>query len=72
MADVDPDRPLGVEACPVVILCVVEADGGDIPEEDQALLRDCGVARIFTMGADTREIIDYLEGWRAARDGSRA
>lgn len=46
--------------------------GGVIPEEDQALLRDCGVARIFTMGADTREIIDYLEGWRAARDGSRA
>jgi methylmalonyl-CoA mutase C-terminal domain/subunit len=46
--------------------------GGVIPEEDQALLCDCGVARIFTMGADTREIIDYLESWRAARDGAAA
>ena len=31
--------------------------GGVIPEEDQAVLREAGVARIFTMGADTREIV---------------
>lgn len=42
--------------------------GGVIPEEDQNALREAGVARIFTMGADTREIIGYLNGWRAARD----
>lgn len=46
--------------------------GGVIPEEDQARLRDCGVARIFTMGADTREIVEYLEQWRAAREAAKA
>jgi methylmalonyl-CoA mutase C-terminal domain/subunit len=46
--------------------------GGVIPEEDQRLLRDAGVARVFTMGADTREIVDYLNAWRAARDGAAA
>lgn len=39
--------------------------GGVIPEEDQTLLRAAGVARIFTMGTDTREIVDYLQAWRA-------
>ena len=42
--------------------------GGVIPEEDQRLLHEAGVARIFTMGAETREIIDYLNHWRTARD----
>lgn len=42
--------------------------GGVIPEEDQAALRAAGVDRIFTMGADTDEIIDYLNAWRSARD----
>jgi len=46
--------------------------GGVIPAEDQPRLHEAGVARIFTMGADTREIIDYLEAWRAARDGAIA
>jgi methylmalonyl-CoA mutase C-terminal domain/subunit len=53
-----------------------EQDGGDkllivggvIPEEDQAALRAAGVDRIFTMGAETSEIIDYLNAWRATRD----
>ena len=44
--------------------------GGVIPEQDQALLREAGVARIFTMGAETAEIIDYLREWRAARDAA--
>ena len=44
--------------------------GGVIPQEDQRLLLEAGVARIFTMGAETREIIDYLHAWRAQRDGS--
>lgn len=44
--------------------------GGVIPEQDQALLREAGVARIFTMGTETREIIDYLGEWRAARDAA--
>jgi len=42
--------------------------GGVIPEEDQAALRAAGVDRIFTMGAETGEIIDYLNAWRATRD----
>ena len=44
--------------------------GGVIPEHDQVQLREAGVARIFTMGTDTREIIDYLREWRAARDAA--
>ena len=44
--------------------------GGVIPEEDQRLLHEAGVARIFTMGADTREIVDYLNAWRGARDAA--
>jgi len=46
--------------------------GGVIPEEDQALLREAGVARVFTMGTDTREIVDYLNAWRAERDAAGA
>ena len=46
--------------------------GGVIPEEDQALLREAGVARIFTMGTATREIVDYLNAWRAERDAAGA
>ena len=46
--------------------------GGVIPEEDQAVLREAGVARIFTMGADTREIVAYLNEWRATRDAAGA
>jgi methylmalonyl-CoA mutase cobalamin-binding domain/chain len=37
--------------------------GGVIPEEDVAKLRTAGVAAVFTMGARTTEIIDFLERW---------
>jgi methylmalonyl-CoA mutase C-terminal domain/subunit len=37
--------------------------GGVIPEEDRPLLEQAGVARIFTMGTDTREIARYLHEW---------
>lgn len=41
--------------------------GGVIPEEDKPLLEQAGVDRIFTMGADTRDIVTYLESWWAQR-----
>jgi methylmalonyl-CoA mutase C-terminal domain/subunit len=41
--------------------------GGVIPEEDQPLLAQAGVARIFTMGTDTRDIARYLDDWWRAR-----
>jgi methylmalonyl-CoA mutase, C-terminal domain len=44
--------------------------GGVVPEEDQTALREAGVARIFTMGASTQDIIDYLNAWRRTRDAS--
>ncbi len=44
--------------------------GGVVPEEDQAALHQAGVARIFTMGASTQDIVDYLNEWRRTRDAS--
>jgi methylmalonyl-CoA mutase C-terminal domain/subunit len=44
--------------------------GGVVPEEDQAALHAAGVARIFTMGASTQDIVDYLNEWRRMRDAS--
>jgi len=41
--------------------------GGVIPEEDMPMLLEAGVSKIFTMGADTRDIIAYLQAWRAAQ-----
>lgn len=38
--------------------------GGVIPEEDRPLLEEAGVDRLFTMGADTRDIVAYLEDWQ--------
>ncbi|TCJ37072.1 cobalamin B12-binding domain-containing protein [Parafrankia sp. BMG5.11] len=37
--------------------------GGVVPEEDQPVLIEAGVDRIFTMGTDTREIVGFLEDW---------
>jgi len=34
--------------------------GGTIPEDDAAELRELGVAQIFTPGAHTAQIVDYL------------
>lgn len=43
--------------------------GGVIPEEDQPMLYEAGVDRIFTMGAATREIVSYLAAWHAGQTG---
>ena len=37
--------------------------GGVIPPEDLPLLQQAGFARVFTMGTDTREIVEYLNRW---------
>lgn len=37
--------------------------GGVFPEEDLPLLQAAGFARVFTMGTDTREIVEYLRQW---------
>lgn len=37
--------------------------GGVIPERDAAELKRLGVAEVFTMGAQTRDIVRYLEQW---------
>ena len=36
--------------------------GGTIPAEDAAVLEAGGVAAVFTPGAPTREIVDFLRG----------
>ena len=41
--------------------------GGVIPEEDLPLLFEAGFARVFIMGTDTREIVEYLRRWWAQR-----
>jgi methylmalonyl-CoA mutase, C-terminal domain len=41
--------------------------GGVIPEEDRPILEAAGVAKIFTMGADTRDIVAYLNDWWATQ-----
>ncbi len=46
--------------------------GGVIPQEDKALLTEAGVHKIFTMGADTREIVAYLRGWWTERQAADA
>lgn len=46
--------------------------GGVIPEEDQAMLAEAGVHKIFTMGADTRDIVRYLQQWWAEKQASEA
>src|SRR5262245_25590808 len=40
---------------------VVLFGGGIIPEEDEAALKQSGVAAIFKPGASTHEIIDWVE-----------
>jgi methylmalonyl-CoA mutase, C-terminal domain len=46
--------------------------GGVIPQEDLPLLHAAGYARIFTMGAATAEIVEYLRGWWSARLAAEA
>jgi methylmalonyl-CoA mutase C-terminal domain/subunit len=41
---------------------VVVFGGGIVPKDDMAKLAELGVAKIFTPGATTHEIIDWVEG----------
>jgi methylmalonyl-CoA mutase C-terminal domain/subunit len=41
--------------------------GGVVPEEDIPALQAAGVAKVFTMGTDTRDIVAYLNAWWTAR-----
>ena len=42
--------------------------GGVIPEQDAEKLRAMGVAAVFTMGATTTEIIEFIERWWTQRE----
>ncbi|HQR04489.1 MAG: cobalamin B12-binding domain-containing protein [Proteobacteria bacterium] len=42
--------------------------GGVIPEQDAPAIRAAGYAHIFTMGADTREIITFIQDWHARQE----
>lgn len=44
--------------------------GGVIPDEDVEVLKERGMAEIFTMGTDTRDVVAYLEAWWAKQDGA--
>ena len=45
---------------------VVVTVGGTIPTEDIAELKKLGVSEVFTPGASTQEIVDYIRGAVAA------
>jgi methylmalonyl-CoA mutase C-terminal domain/subunit len=47
---------------------IVVIGGGIIPEADIPLLREIGVARVFTPGATTHEIVDWVRD--NVQDGS--
>lgn len=42
--------------------------GGVIPEEDVVILKEQGLAEIFTMGAEMAEITSYIEQWWTERN----
>ena len=42
--------------------------GGTIPAEDIPELKELGVAEVFTPGAPTQAIVDFIRGRRRARD----
>jgi methylmalonyl-CoA mutase C-terminal domain/subunit len=46
---------------------VLLTGGGIVPEEDASALQALGVGRLFTPGASTKDIIQYLRGEVAAR-----
>jgi methylmalonyl-CoA mutase C-terminal domain/subunit len=48
-------REQGIEDVVVVV-------GGTIPHEDVAPLKELGVAEVFTPGAATQDIVDFLSG----------
>ena len=43
---------------------VLLTGGGIIPEEDINKLREIGVGELFTPGASTKNIADYIKEWR--------
>lgn len=49
---------------------VLLTGGGIIPEEDINKLKDIGVGELFTPGAPTTEIADYIVKWRTANPRS--
>jgi methylmalonyl-CoA mutase, C-terminal domain len=49
---------------------VLLTGGGIIPEEDIKKLREIGVGELFTPGAPTTEIADYINEWRSANPRS--
>lgn len=49
---------------------VLLTGGGIIPEEDINKLRELGVGELFTPGAPTTGIADYIEKWREANPRS--
>ncbi|MGD9140138.1 MAG: cobalamin B12-binding domain-containing protein [bacterium] len=46
---------------------IMVVGGGIIPEDDAAELRKMGVAQIFTPGAPTTEIVDFIKKEMASR-----
>jgi len=47
--------------------------GGIVPKDDMPKLTELGVARIFTPGATTQEIVDWVEGYVRPRvEGTHA
>ena len=42
---------------------VLLTGGGIIPSDDQKLLQEQGVGRLFQPGTDTHEIADYIKKW---------
>ena len=47
---------------------VLVIGGGIIPEPDHEPLRKQGIERIFTPGASTTEIVEYIREWFAGRE----
>ena len=45
---------------------VLLTGGGIIPEEDNAKLSEMGIGTLFTPGANTSDIADYIKNWVAA------
>jgi len=46
---------------------IVVFGGGIIPDEDRSILKDAGVAALFTPGTDTRDIINFVHDFSKNR-----
>lgn len=42
--------------------------GGVVPQADAQRLRDMGVHEVFTMGAQTSDVVNYIRQWITERD----